>query len=65
MSLEKSNISPTSNDTLGYASLYEKVEKPRTFTPEQQAAIDAICKTFKDMYSSLPVKDRNWYLSNC
>lgn len=55
----------SSKDTLGYTSLYERVEKPRTFTPEQQAMIDESCKSLKNNYSSLSVEDRNWYLANC
>lgn len=53
------------NGTLGYKSLYERTTSPKIFTPEQQAVIDKSCESLKNNYSSLSVKDRNWFLANC
>lgn len=53
------------NGTLGYKSLFERTTSPKTFTPEEQAAIDGQCESLKNSYMSLSVKDRNWFLANC
>lgn len=53
------------NGTLGYKSLFERTTSPKTFTPEEQAAIDGQCESLKNNYLSLSVKDRNWFLANC
>ncbi len=53
------------NGTLGYKSVYEHTTSPKTFTPEEQAAIDMRCNVLGNNYSSLSVADRGWFLANC
>ncbi len=53
------------NGTLGYKSVYEHTTSPKTFTPEEQAAIDTRCNVLGNNYSSLSVADRGWFLANC
>ena len=53
------------NGTLGYKTVYEHTTDPKTFTPEEQAAIDTRCNVFRNNYSSLSVADRGWFLANC
>lgn len=53
------------NGTLGYKSVYEHTTSPKTFTPEEQAAIDIRCNVLGNNYSSLSVADRGWFLANC
>ena len=72
MSLQESNTRPKTNDTdtlpndhtLGYSTLYERTTNPKIFTAEEQAAIDAKCMKGIDMYTSLSLEERNWYLPN-
>lgn len=54
-----------SNGTLGYKSVYEHSTSPKTFTPEQQAAIDTRCNVLGTNYSSLSIAHRGWFLANC
>jgi hypothetical protein len=53
------------NGTLGYKTVYEHTTSPKTFTPEQQAAIDTQCNILRNNYSSLSNADRGWFLANC
>jgi len=58
-------VLPIDNGTLGYKTVYEHTTDPKTFTPEEQAAIDTRCNVFRNNYSSLSVADRGWFLANC
>ena len=53
------------NGTLGYKTVYEHTTSPKTFTPDQQAAIDMRCNALGNNYSSLSIADRGWFLANC
>jgi hypothetical protein len=53
------------NGTLGYKSLFERITSPKSFTPDEQAAIDRRCESLNNNYLSLSVKDKNWFLANC
>ena len=53
------------NGTLGYKTVYEHTMHPKTFTPEEQAAIDMRCNVLGNNYSSLSIADRGWLLANC
>jgi hypothetical protein len=54
-----------SNGTLGYKTVYEHTMSPKTFTPEEQAAIDMRCNVLGNNYASLSIADRGWLLANC
>ena len=53
------------NGTLGYKTVYEHTTSPKTFTPEEQAAIDMRCNVLGNNYSSLSNADRGWLVANC
>ncbi len=53
------------NGTLGYKSVFESTTSPKTFTPEEQAAIDMRCNGLRNNYSSLSVADSDWFVANC
>ena len=38
---------------------------PKTFTLEEQAAIDMRCNVLGNNYASLSIADRGWLLANC
>lgn len=50
---------------IGYTSLTEQVQNPKTFTPEEQAAIDTKCKWLKEKGTILSPKDEEWNSNNC
>lgn len=56
------------NTSIGYKSLFERTTEPKSFTHEEQAAIDMQCNAIisnQVNLSSLPPKDRKWFLANC
>lgn len=53
------------NSSIGYKSLFERTTEPKSFTNEEQAAIDMQCKTIKDNLTSPSSKNRKWFLANC
>lgn len=53
------------NETLGYKSLFERTTNTKSFTPEEQAAINQRCNSFMDNYLSLSSGDKYWFLANC
>ena len=53
------------NGTLGYKTVYEHTTSPKTFSPDEQAAIDMRCNVLGNNYSSLSIADRGWLLANC
>lgn len=64
-------VKPSMNNTrlisesLGYKTVYEHTTHPKTFTPEEQAAINTRCNELGNNYTSLSIADRGWLLANC
>lgn len=53
------------NSTLGYNTLTEAIMNPKSFTPEQQAAIDMKCESLKNKYSLSSMNGTGWFVANC